>query len=281
MGSHLSSVRDQLEKGDVAGARSTLDEVLPIVREAADLHRDAMSEEAMLRVLGSVGLQTSSVVHELGGLATTSSDLAELVATIRNDRTVDAHARRRLAPLEKSLRDLQHAVERQAAYLIDVVSAEARRRRSRQPLAERFDAAVRLIAHLADQRRITIVNDLPATLRTPPMFPAEVTSVFANLLTNAVKAAGDGGSIRVHGGVREGVLAVRLENTGAVVDLADAERWFDPFESTTVEVHPVLGQGMGLGLTITRRILEEYRASIAFAEPSPGFTTAVEIRFPT
>jgi C4-dicarboxylate-specific signal transduction histidine kinase len=37
---------------------------------------------------------------------------------------------------------------------------------------------------------------------------------------------------------------------------------------------------MGMGLTITRNMLEEYGASIRFVRPSRGFATALEIRFP-
>ena len=38
---------------------------------------------------------------------------------------------------------------------------------------------------------------------------------------------------------------------GLAVDLDEAERWFKPFESTTVQTDPVLGQGMGMGLIAT------------------------------
>jgi signal transduction histidine kinase len=71
-----------------------------------------------------------------------------------------------------------------------------------------------------------------------------------------------------------------VENTGTAVDLEDAERWFRPFESTTLETDPVLGQGMGMGLPITRNMLEEYGASIQFVSPSRGFATAIEIVLP-
>jgi signal transduction histidine kinase len=112
------------------------------------------------------------------------------------------------------------------------------------------------------------------------MFPAELAVVFSNLLTNAVKAAGKDGEIRARGhATNDGKLTVVIENTGAAVDLNDSERWFRPFESTTVEVDSTLGQGMGLGLTITRDILEQYGATIEFVTPSKSFATAVEIRF--
>jgi signal transduction histidine kinase len=114
------------------------------------------------------------------------------------------------------------------------------------------------------------------------MFPAELAVILSNMLTNAVKAAGDGGRIRVVGSKgADDEAVVRMDNTGAEVDLADSERWFRPFQSTTVETDPVLGQGMGMGLPITRNLLEEYGATIQFVKPSRGYSTAIEITLPT
>jgi signal transduction histidine kinase len=113
------------------------------------------------------------------------------------------------------------------------------------------------------------------------MFRAEIMAILTNLLTNAVKAAGTNGFVRASAHLSEdGLLRLRLENTGAAVDPADGERWFRPFESTTVQLDPVLGQGMGLGLGITRDLLAEVGASIAFVRPRKGAKTAVEMIFP-
>jgi signal transduction histidine kinase len=113
------------------------------------------------------------------------------------------------------------------------------------------------------------------------MFPAEITLVFSNLLTNAVKAAGRKGRVRAKARAdADGNIHLKIENTGVAVKFQESERWFRPFESTTVATDPVLGQGMGLGLPITRNMLEDYGATIEFVTPSPGFATALEIVFP-
>ena len=164
---------------------------------------------------------------------------------------------------------------------MDVVTPDARRRRSRQRVGDRFDTAVRLVDHSAQRRRIRIENRIPAGLKTLPMFPAELTTVFANLLTNAVKGAGEDGRIEASAANDDGVMRVRVQNTGAAVDLGESERWFEPFQSTTDEIVPVLGQGMGLGLTITRRVLDYYGIEIAFVEPDPPYATSIEMVFPT
>ena len=113
------------------------------------------------------------------------------------------------------------------------------------------------------------------------MFPAEVTAIFTNLLTNAVKFAGEGRRVQVTAIEDDTGLRIVIENTGAAVDLKDSQRWFEPFRSSTTEIDTTLGQGMGLGLTITRSMLDEYGATIRFIQPSEYFATAVEVLFPT
>jgi signal transduction histidine kinase len=108
-----------------------------------------------------------------------------------------------------------------------------------------------------------------------------LTAIFSNLLSNAIKAAGAEGKIRATGVLSpDGQIRLRVENTGIIVDSADSEKWFRPFASTTAKVDPGLGQGMGLGLTITRRMLGEYGSELRFISPSRGYATCIEITFP-
>lgn len=224
----------------------------------------------------------AAFVHEVNALLGAARTIERALPEVVDDQELSGSQRRKLRTILEAVADLRRGLERQASYLTDVVSPDARRRRSRQRVAERFDAAVSLVWHQAERRQIRIANEIRSDLKTPPMFAAELTTVFANLLTNAVKAAGTAGAVFASATVDdEGNLRVRVENTGVAVKLAEAERWFRPFESTTTEVDPVLGQGMGLGLPITRSVLKEYGAEIRFVKPSRGFATAVEITFPS
>jgi signal transduction histidine kinase len=236
---------------------------------------------AMLRVLASLGLQMASFVHEIRGLLGAAIVVHEAVGRIRENAAIRGEVRARLNEVYASLGDQRRQIERQSSYLVDIASTDARRRRTRQSLAERFDSAGQLISLVAERRGVRIINQIPRDLKSPPMFPAELTAVFSNLLTNALKAAGEGKSIRARGKKGDGDQSVVIvENTGERVNLADSERWFRPFESSTVDVNSSVGYGMGLGLTITRDILEQYGASVKFVEPADDFATAVEIVFP-
>jgi signal transduction histidine kinase len=277
---HATAARRFAAAGDFAAAKERIDQAAAEYSIGSDTSQRLMTEGAILRVLASVGTQMAAFVHEINGLLGSAQALERAVANLRDDPDLPAAGRRKLSQLLLAIGDLRRAVERQAAYLTDVVSPDARRRRSRQRLADRFNAGQRLVEAVAERRGITIVNDIPEDLKSPPMFPAEVTLVFSNLLTNAVKAAGKGGRIRASGEATDDGVVLRVENSGVAVNPERGEKWFRPFESTTTETDPVLGQGMGMGLPITRNILEEYGATIRFIRPGRGYSTALEIKFP-
>lgn len=126
------------------------------------------------------------------------------------------------------------------------------------------------------RKSVGIENEIPHDLRSPPMFPAELTLVFSNLLTNAVKAAQTSDRIRATGEISEDGVIVRVENSGKAINPESGEKWFRPFESTTTETDPILGQGMGMGLPITRNIpavCERLLAVPAGSSLQAGLTT--------
>jgi signal transduction histidine kinase len=278
----LHEVRAAIGAGNMAVAIERASEAERLLESAPSTAREIRDEQAMVFVLASLGAQTAAFVHEVQGLLAVAGALERSLSEIAETATdYGKEKRRTLARVAAAAAELRLGLERQAAYLTEIGSANARRRRSRQPLAERFQSAVDLVAHLAERRHITIENKISPELKSPPMFRAEMTAIFSNLLTNAIKAAGEKGKIsasgeRSHGGPSQ----VRVENTGVAVEPREGEIWFRPFSSTTADVDPSLGKGLGLGLPITRRMLDEYGAEIRFAVPTAGFATSVEIIFP-
>jgi signal transduction histidine kinase len=250
------------------------------VTHATEVSREVVPANTMVLVLASVGTQLAAFTHEVNRLLGLAADLELSIARLC-DADLPPALKGRVSKVAGAASDLRRAIERQAAYLIDIVTPDARRRRSRQKVHEALNAAWKLVATSAEHRGVSFSNDVDGDLRTPPMFRAELMAVFTNLLTNAVKAAGTDGFIRANANLSDsGELHVRLENTGEAVDPTEGERWFRSFESTTVRLDPVLGQGMGLGLGITRDLLSEVGATITFVRPRKGAATALEIVFP-
>jgi signal transduction histidine kinase len=257
------------------------DQLVKELRKAQRLWERAISDRSLLRVLAAVGTQLAAFVHETQGLVAASQQVMRSLETLakRNPDQRDA-----LLVIREGVDQVAQRIDAQAAYLTETTAASRRRRRRRLPLAENFDVAARMILPVAEREGIEVENEIPDDLRTAPMFPTELTVIFSNLLTNAVKAAGKNGRIQVRAAREAGDdlgLTITMENTGKRVSLTRAEQWFAPFASTTLEiVDPVLGQGMGLGLPITRSILEDYGGAIRFLKPEKGFSTALEVKLP-
>ena len=248
---------------------------------ASETSERLLTEPTTMRVVASVGLQMAGFVHEINSLLGMASSLESTLSRIRKTGKFYPGSGTVITRLHANTGKLRRAVERQASYLTDIVSPDGHRRRSRQRLHEAFESGLSLVRDAAQRRGIRVLNEIPVELMSPPMFRAEIALVFSNLLSNAVKAAGKDGRIRASAPqANDESLRVRVENTGGAVDLTQAERWFSPFQSTTVQADPVLGQGMGMGLPITRDMLGEYGACVCFVEPETEYATALEITFP-
>ncbi len=102
--------------------------------------------------------------------------------------------------------------------------------------------------------------------------------VLLNLLSNAVKYNRDGGNISV-ACRRAGSAAVRLEVTDTGIGIAAHElaRVFDPFERLGAEATDV--EGTGLGLTLSKRLVEAMDGQLA-VEPGQSCGTTFSLELP-
>ncbi|MHB9864057.1 ATP-binding protein [Streptomyces sp. YIM S03343] len=119
--------------------------------------------------------------------------------------------------------------------------------------------------------RIKVVKDYDRSLPRIPGYPAELNQVWTNLVDNAVSAinsAGGDGTLTVRTARdNEEHLLVEFQDTGPGVPPEIRGRIFDPFFTTK----PV-GQGTGLGLDISWRIVVDKHHGTLRVESVPGDT---------
>ncbi|MGV9992746.1 ATP-binding protein [Streptomyces sp. NPDC003374] len=117
---------------------------------------------------------------------------------------------------------------------------------------------------------IRVVKEYDRTLPRIPSYPAELNQVWTNLIDNAVAAmrgAGGEGTLTVRTARHDERLLVEFRDTGPGVPPAVRDRIFDPFFTTK----PV-GQGTGLGLDISWRIVVNKHHGALRVESVPGDT---------
>jgi len=118
--------------------------------------------------------------------------------------------------------------------------------------------------------RIEVVKDYDQTLPKIPAYPAELNQVWTNLIDNAVHAinsTGGEGTLTVRTALDHDRLLVEFRDTGPGVPQEIRDRIFDPFFTTK----PV-GEGTGLGLDISWRIVVNKHHGTLQVESEPGDT---------
>jgi two-component system, NtrC family, sensor kinase len=105
--------------------------------------------------------------------------------------------------------------------------------------------------------------------------PSKINQVFLNLLMNAVQACTLGGALalRTRAVPGEGV-EVEVEDNGCGIKAEHVPHIFEPFFTTK----PV-GQGMGLGLSVSYGIIRDHGGSIA-VDSTPGRGSLFRVRLP-
>ncbi|CAM5296195.1 histidine kinase [Streptomyces avidinii] len=118
--------------------------------------------------------------------------------------------------------------------------------------------------------RIRVVKDYDRSVPDVPAYPAELNQVWTNLIDNAVFAiAGTGreGTLTVRTARQGDRLLVEFRDTGPGIPADIRSRIFDPFFTTK----PV-GEGTGLGLDISWRIVVNKHHGSLQVESAPGDT---------
>ena len=122
--------------------------------------------------------------------------------------------------------------------------------------------------------RIGIVLELEAERCHITGDPGQLHQALLNLAVNARDAMPLGGSITFASETTDGMLSIRVSDTGTGIPIELHERIFEPLFTTKGD-----GKGTGLGLAVVKRVVEQHFGSIDMRS-SPGFGTTFRLRLP-
>ena len=138
---------------------------------------------------------------------------------------------------------------------------------------------VALMQPQANRERIIIRSSLSTSLPNVVADLRSLRQILLNLLSNAIKFTRSGGQVIVATALEEsGEVVVRIRDTGVGMTADDIDTAMKPFRQVATSGRP--GEGTGLGLPLTKALVEANRASFAI-DSVPNQGTLVRVTFPT
>ena len=215
-----------------------------------------------------VGTLAAGVAHEINNpMAFLSSNLNRLEELWRKPEDGEEAL--------EILGECQEGADRVRATVTELLSLARRDERHREPvdLAEVVGSVLRMVRYEARNRAL-LVRDLASC---PPLTGDRrlLGQVVLNLLMNGLQAIAPGHPERNRVVVRTRDLGDRVrlqvEDTGCGIAEGLREAIFDPFFTTKEP-----GEGTGLGLAVTRKIVREHRGEIRAESFGPGTRMTVD-----
>ncbi len=219
-------------------------------------------------------------------LALVSHELRSPLTAILNWSTILAKGKHDAALLQRGLQ----AIERNArvqSQLVDDILDEVRTEtgKLRLEFAE-LDARPILSSVLegvvpaAHAKSIELEGHLPSETLLVRGDPTRLQQVFWNIVQNAVKFTPPGGSVRATMRPSDAWIEAAISDTGRGISPEFLPHLFERFRQEDAAPHRTEGGGLGLGMAITRTLVELHGGSISASSAGPGQGSTFTVRLP-
>jgi two-component system sensor histidine kinase HydH len=235
-----------------------------IQKTTADLRK---TEAQLIRSekLAALGQLAAGIAHEIRNPLTSINILI--------------HSITENLPFENSKREDLKVIEEEINRINEIVDQFLRFARPAPPLLEKteiapvFEETLQLLRPQIEKAQILVKKEFEA-LPLITIDKEQIKQVILNLLMNAIQAMPRGGELSLSGRFSKDGYWVELtiQDSGIGIPLEDFEKLFDPFFSTKEG-------GIGLGLSIAHRIIDQHHGKIE-VESTPGKGTLFTISLP-
>lgn len=252
--------------------------------QRAKNHAEALNRDLEVRV----GERTAKLVEadqrKNEFLAMLAHELRNPLAPIRfaletlKEGTTTARTAGARDVIDRQVRQLVRLVDD----LLDVSRITANKiqlRRESHELAHLMATAVESIMPLAAAADQHLHVRMPSTPVHLEGDGTRLVQIFANVLNNAVKFTPRGGQIWFSADQQSGDAVLRIRDTGIGIPPEVLPRVFEMFEQAEPILERSVG-GLGIGLTLARRLVEMHDGRIVITSAGSGQGTEVEIRLP-
>lgn len=143
-------------------------------------------------------------------------------------------------------------------------------------LNEAVTGVLTFIAYQVEMKKIKIVRNLESGLAPVLGNMSQLQQVFLHIITNAKNAMPQGGVLKIDSRTKRNAgkhVEIEFTDSGCGIDPKEIEGIFDSFNSAKKS-----GQGLGLGLSVSRRIIKNHKGRIEVkSELGKGTTFTVKL----
>jgi len=203
--------------------------------------------------LASLGTLAAGVAHEINNPLAIINESAGWLKLILNKEEMSQMPRKQ--DFEKALNKIEKGVMR-AKRITHQLLGFVRKGDSvfsEVNIMELVEEAINLANREAVYKDIEIVREIVPDENTIWSDPSRLRQVLINLLTNAIHATNAGGKITIRLKAMDKKITLIVQDTGHGIPKENLNKIFEPFFSTKP-----LGEGTGLGLFVTRGIVENW-----------------------
>ena len=243
--------------------------LVPVTTGVFSAIERADREDEVLAWLEDHGADTSTA-HGLAESGVTIDALDDVAETLSAD-TLDVVLR--WVASSYATRSIAADIERASSRIYDLVSAVKRftymdRATVGEPanVAQGITDTIAVLASKAKAKSVMVRLDIPENLPMVRVYGGELNQVWSNLIENALDAVEADGEVCVRVAADENWVTTYVVDNGPGIPPDILSRIFDPFFTTKP-----MGQGTGLGLDISRRIVRRHDGTID-VESRPGRT---------
>lgn len=246
---------------------------------AADVHRLKTTQEELVRAKEAAEEAgrakdrfLATLSHEL---RTPLTPVLAFISLLERDPSLSREARRRVEIIRRNA-ELETRLIDDLLDLTRVATGKLEIHPETVSVREAIDHALEVCREEADEAGVKLERFAPKGELFVRADPARLRQILWNIVKNAVKFTPRGGRVAVRAvSAQGGRVAVEISDTG--VGIADSEmaRIFQPFEQAA---H---GKGgLGLGLTISRALVEAHDGILTAKSGGPGEGTTFRIELP-
>jgi signal transduction histidine kinase len=222
--------------------------------------------------LVSVGFLAAGVAHEinnpLASITFAAEALEKRVGTLLGDRPDDENTLRYLKMIQRESFRCKEITQQLLQF------SRGGDKRGPAELGELIKRVLEIAQHLDVFKGKRVVFQ-PSAALTAVVNAHEVTQVVLNLVVNALESMGEGGTLLITLGQRNGTAELVFTDTGCGMSPDVLENIFEPFYTTKSS-----GRGTGLGLSISHLIITQHGGEIAASSPGPNEGSTFTVRLP-